>query len=127
MTPNYTPKTLRFAPIFLLFLTISLHTKAQNLPKAWRFSPDGHRMIIGNKLPTSGLYDSTKIRNYYLTFAQTNYWALLTSGYTAHTDVLANLMVDSVAYDSVGVRFKGMTSYSQVPGQKKLFNIFKFY
>jgi hypothetical protein len=106
-----------------LMLVLAHGTQAQNLPKAWHFSTDGHRLIAGNKITTTGLYDSTTVRSLYLSFPQTNYWTLLGTGYTAHTDLLANLMVDSVLYDSVGVRFKGMTSYSQVPGQKKSFNI----
>ncbi len=124
MQKSHIPKPfLRISSYFITCICLISTAFAQNLPKAWHFSPDAHRLIAGNKIATSGLYDSTQIRNLYLSFSQTNYTTLLTSGYTSHTDVLANLMVDSVLYDSIGVRYKGATSYSQVSGPKKSFNL----
>lgn len=96
--------------------------QAQTLPDDWAFSADGKRLVIGGKAAT-GLYDSTTIRSIYLTFPQANYWNLLTTNYTTHTDLLASMVVDGTTYDSIGVRFKGQTSYMMVNGQKKSFNI----
>jgi hypothetical protein len=43
--------------------------------------------------------------------------------YPSQTNIAATMTVDGITYDSVGVRFKGQTSYSQVTTQKKSFNI----
>lgn len=106
----------------LAILLIPIFSIAQSLPGEWWISNDGHRMIIGGQA-ASGLYDSTLIRSLNLNFAQPNYWQLMLQNYQTHTDIPATLIVDGITYDSVGVRFKGQTSYTQVQGQKKSFNI----
>lgn len=96
---------------------------AQTPPLEMHFSPDGHMLLTGNQA-TSGLYDESVIRTIELTFPQANYWNLLTQNYASKTNLLANMKVDGVAYDSVGVRFKGNTSYQMIQtSQKKSFNI----
>ncbi len=98
--------------------------QAQNLPAEMSFSYDGHQLLTGKSASTGGgLYDSSIIRNVYLDFSQANYWTLLTNNYTSKTDIPATMTVDGVVYDSVGVRFKGQTSYSMNNTQKKSFNI----
>jgi hypothetical protein len=98
--------------------------QAQNLPTEMSFSYDGHQLLTGKSASTGGgLYDSSIIRNVYLDFSQANYWTLLTNNYTSKTDIPATMTVDGVVYDSVGVRFKGQTSYSMNNTQKKSFNI----
>lgn len=97
---------------------------AQSLPEQMYFSPDGRMLITGAK-PAGGLYDSAVIRNLYLDFPQTGYWQLLRQNYNSQTELPATMTVDGVRYDSVGVRFKGETSYLQLPpgAQKMSFNI----
>jgi CotH kinase protein/Lamin Tail Domain/Secretion system C-terminal sorting domain len=97
---------------------------AQSWPEEMRFSPDGRQLTLGALLPT-GLYDSATVREIYLDFPQTNYWTLLTNNYQSSTYIPATMTVDGVVYDSVGVRFKGNTSYMQLPqgSQKKSFAI----
>lgn len=88
-----------------------------------QLSSDGHMLITGAKAP-EGLYDSAIIRSIYLDFPQSNYWQLLTNNYQSGTDLPATMTVDGEIFDSVGVRFKGQTSYSMTQGsQKKSFNI----
>ncbi len=110
----------------LLFLTCfslaSIFVSAQSPAPEMYFSADGHRLFTGGQ-PASGLYDESIIRTINLDFTQPNYWTLLTQNYQNHTDIPAAMTVDGVVYDSVGVRFKGQTSYSQVSSQKKSFNI----
>lgn len=97
---------------------------AQTLPLEFRLSTDGHMLITGGAPPTSGFYDSTTIRSVYLDFPQTNYWTLLQQNYQTRTPIPATMTVDGVAYDSVGVAFKGNTSYMNVQNsQKKSFSI----
>lgn len=112
--------------IFLFLVCLicfHLSATAQNLPAQMRLSGDGHMLITGDQAP-NGLYDSAIIRTIYLDFPQPNYWNLLTSNYQSKTDLPATMTVDGVIYDSVGVRFKGQTSYNQTQNsQKKSFNL----
>lgn len=109
-------------PLFA-FLFTGFGAKAQELPPQMRLSADRHQLITGDQSP-SGLYDSATIRTIYLDFPQTNYWTLLTSNYQSKTDLPAKMTVDGVIYDSIGVRFKGQTSYQMAQNsQKKSFNL----
>lgn len=105
-----------------LLISVLSPAFAQKLPDQWGYSADGHRLVIGRQ-PATGLYDSATIHSVYLTFPQANYWNLLTQNYATHTDLLASMQVNGVTYDSIGVRFKGQTSYQQVSSQKKSFNV----
>ncbi len=112
---------------FLLFLGWAVvldSLSGQGLPEQIYLSSDGRMLITGNK-PAEGLYDSATIRKIYLDFPQTGYWQLLRQNYSSQTEIPATLTVDGVKYDSVGIRFKGETSYFQLPpnAQKMSFNI----
>jgi len=107
----------------VLFLSFNISSLvAQNLPYEMRFSDDGKRLITGGN-PTEGFYDESIVRTIDLQFAQPNYWNLLMNNYQSGTDILATMTVDGVTCDSVGVRFKGQTSFFQNNTQKKSFNI----
>ena len=71
------------------------------------------------------LYDINAYRTIYLTFSQSNWWTQLTNNYQSQTEIPATMVVDGVTYTDVGVRFRGNTSYSQLPAgsQKTSFNI----
>lgn len=69
------------------------------------------------------LYDLDTVRDMKLYFAQPNYWQLLLNNYRSKTEIKADLKVDGLTYKDVGVRFRGNTSYTRVPGEKKGFNI----
>ncbi len=75
------------------------------------------------------LYDPGTVRDIHLQFAPTNWWTQLTNNYQSETNLAADMTVDGVTYPSVGVRFRGNTSYTQLPQQpnqgweKKSFNI----
>jgi len=98
-------------------------SSAQSLPSQWSISPDGRRLMQGTNA-TTGLYDSSLIRTVNITFAQSNFWNLLTANYPTKTNMAATLEVDGVLYDSVGVRLRGNTSYTSTgSSQKKSFNI----
>jgi hypothetical protein len=89
-----------------------------NLPSAMYVSQDGHYLRTGG-LASEGLYDSTLIRDFYLEFPQANYWSQMQANYTTRTPIPAALTVDGVSYDSVGVAFKGNTSYMNVQNSNK--------
>ena len=105
-----------------LLVCFSAVLSAQGFPKETTLSPDG-RMLLTGKTAPGGWYDSATIRTIHLDFPQSNYWSLLTANYQTHTDLLAKMTVDGVVYDSVGVRFKGQTSYFMNNTDKKSFNI----
>jgi hypothetical protein len=114
---------LKLFTCLLAFFICLLGLSAQSLPDEMHFSPDGHRLITGGTA-TTGLYDETQVRQIDLIFPQANYWSLLTQNYTTKVDLPATMMVEGQTWDSVGVRFKGQTSYSMAGNtQKKSFNI----
>jgi len=105
----------------LLACSTALH--AQRLPLEIHRSADGRTLLTGDQ-PNSGLYDQSQIRSIYLTFAQPNYWQLLQANNAAEIDIPATMVVDGVTYDSVGVRFRGNTSFTGTRNsEKKSFNI----
>ncbi len=116
----------KFTSLLLVLAALSFcshQTVAQSLPSEMHFTADGRMLMLGDNANT-GLYDQSTIRSVYLTFSQPNYWTLLQNNYSSQTDLIATMVVDGVTYDSVGVRFKGQTSYSMSgTSQKKSFNI----
>ncbi|MBK6445987.1 MAG: hypothetical protein IPF81_12070 [Bacteroidetes bacterium] len=90
----------------------------QSLPDEMHLSPDGRMLLTGDRLNT-GLFEQSTMRNIYLDFSQSNYWTQLTQNYQSKIDLPATMTVDGIVYDSVGVRFKGQTSYSGVQNSQK--------
>jgi len=73
---------------------------------------------------TPDLYDETVLRTLDLTFAQSNWYQLLQQNYGTGVEVLADLTVDGVLYPTVGVHFRGTSSYTFIgSSQKKPFGI----
>lgn len=107
----------------ILLLGLALTASAQRLPREMHFSPDGRILYTGGNTPPA-LYEPSVIRDVRIDFPQPNYWSLLTANYTSETDIPASLTIDGITYDSVGVRFRGNTSYMTIPNsQKKSFSI----
>lgn len=107
---------------FCLALAYSALAIGQSFPSEMHLSADGRRLIIGNQ-ETKGFYDESVIHKVNIQFTQSNYWQLLTNNYQSKTNLLAKITIDGVDYDSVGVRFKGQTSYSMNSSQKKSFAV----
>ena len=109
--------------ICLLGLLCSQMATGQNLPKQWNFDKENHLLTTGTKVST-GLYDEAEVKEIRLYFPQANYWTLLTQNYSSKKDLLASLSYNGETFDSIGVRFKGQTSYGMGGNsQKKSFNI----
>lgn len=109
--------------ITLLVVCYSLSSFAQKLPDEMYFSDNGKILYTGGQ-QTKGLYNESKLKKIYLKFDQANYWQLLTNNYKNKIDIPATLTLDGEVFDSVGVRFKGQTSYSMSgTSPKKSFNI----
>jgi spore coat protein CotH len=110
---------LTFLAVFLVFAQFSF---AQSLPKEVHFSADGKRLVTGGNV-TTGLYDEAVIDTIELVFPQANYLTLLSGNYQSETPIPATLIYKGKSYDSVGVNYKGFTSYSMNSSQKKSFSI----
>lgn len=113
---------MRFTFLLAAVLICTLPLFAQTLPAQWHTSSDG-KMLIAGDLISDGLYEEAVVEEVRLYFPQTNYWNLLTQYYNSKTDIPCTLKYKGVTYDSVGVRFKGQTSYFMNNTQKKSFNI----
>ncbi|MBK9992511.1 MAG: CotH kinase family protein [Saprospiraceae bacterium] len=111
---------------FKILLILSLVVKtmiAQDLPYFMRFSDDHKRLITGNR-ESKNVFDDTKIHDFDFRFSQTDYLNQLTTNYNTKKDIPASLYIDGVKYDSVGVRYKGQTSFQRVVANgKKSFNV----
>lgn len=65
----------------------------------------------------------------YINFAQPNYWSLLQANKAAddanntNTYIPAQIIVDGQTLESVGIQFKGNSSYYNYPGNKKPFTL----
>jgi len=70
----------------------------------------------------AGLYDEKVLRTLYLQFPNADWYEELGDFYRTDVDVPAELIVDGKVYPSVGVRFRGNSSY-MMPSEKKSFNI----
>ncbi len=107
----------------LLGLLAATSMEAQDLPSTYYFSPDGRILHQGGRDDT-GLYNPASIKTVRLQFPQSNYWSLLQTNYASETNLLASLQYEGVTYDSVGVRFRGNTSYTTITtSQKKSFAV----
>ena len=113
---------MKFLLSLLFALVFSIGMQAQSLPERWSLDELNHRMTIGD-LPNDDFFNVDSIRTIYLEFASSNWFNTLTSYFNSGTELAATLTYNGVAYDQVGVSFKGATSYNQVNGDKKSFNI----
>ncbi len=80
-------------------------------------------LAVGATIPASAqdLYDPGTLRTIELTFAQSNWFALLRNNYQSQTEIAADLTMEGVTYPDVGVRIRGNTSYTRLPaGSEKV-------
>lgn len=81
-------------------------------------------VFLTNTLAQESFYKTDEIREIKISFYQSNWDALLDSLYIAgdRERILANVLIDGLSYDSVGVRYKGFSSAS-INRVKNPFNI----
>ena len=72
---------------------------------------------------TPNLYEANTLRTLYLRFHDADWYEQLGDFYRTDVNVPADLIVDGAVYRSVGVRFRGSSSYFTVQNEKKSFNI----
>lgn len=71
---------------------------------------------------SQNLYSDTTVLEFRIEFSQPNWQTLLKNNVATESDIPATLIVSGVRYDSVGIRYKGNSSYN-VSSDKKPFNI----
>jgi len=111
----------KFILIPLLFVFSINSLQSQRLPGEYRFSEDGRRLIRGKK-DVKGLYDDHIIKRVDLQFDFGN-WQLLLKNHSLKIDLPATMIFDGITYPNVGLRLKGNSSFYDVKGLKKSFNI----
>lgn len=66
------------------------------------------------------LYDLDTLRDFHVTFQQSDWWNQLARNYSSGTNIRADLKVDGKTYKDVGVRIRGNTSYTWNRGTQKI-------
>ncbi len=113
--------------LVLVIITLIITTKisySQGFPQQWDLV-NSHELQIGKKA-NKGLYFDTVIKRMDITITTPNYQAVLKSNYASKTNLPVTIKFDGVTYDSVGLRFKGNTSYTNIQNdtnKKKSLNI----
>ncbi len=110
----------RLLLLSLTLFALNLFSLSQTFPDEMHMSADGRMLLLGD-LPNTGLYNQSQIKKIYLTFSQPNYWAQLDSNYWGwqKLEIPATMVVDGSTYDSVGVRFRGQSSFQQTQSSEK--------
>lgn len=103
---------MRIAPWLLIsFLPLmQIKTFAQSIPLNYHYDEPNHLLSIHME-NESGFYDLNEIGSINLEFYDANFWTLLHQNYNSDDYILATLTYNGEVYDSVGVQFKGETSY----------------
>jgi len=68
----------------------------------------------------AGLYDEKVLRTLYLRFQNPDWYREMADFYRTDVDVPADLIADGKVYSSVGVHFRGTSSYMMAPDKKSL-------
>ena len=85
--------------------------------------------ICYSQSPGDALFSETAIHSIEMNFSQPDYWALLTNNksiddtYNSSTNIAAEVIIDGIILDSVGMQFKGNSSYYNYPTVKKPFTL----
>ena len=103
-----------FLLIFFQFLILN----SQDLPESYFFSQDNFTLNRDLSYVDDGFYSESTIDTIFLYFDQINYWSQLQSNYCDKINIPATLIFNNEVYDSVGVRFKGQTSYFNTNGNQ---------
>ena len=103
---------------FLLFFFQFLILYSQDLPESYFFSQENFILNRDLSYVDDGFYSESTIDTIFLYFNQIDYWSQLQSNYCDKINIPATLIFNNEVYDSVGVRFKGQTSYFSTNGNQ---------
>lgn len=106
----------------ILIVAFAVTHSGQKLPTQWRSSYEKHMIIAGDQ-QSDGLYDESKVEELRIYFSQSNYWNLMTQNYAKKVEIPCKIKYKNIELDSVGIRFKGQTSYFMNQSEKKSFNL----
>lgn len=103
-------------------VTVTSFSYSQGFPSEMDYEESEHILYTGGNV-SNGFYEEDEMETIDLSFTQANYWQLLTANKDSGTELEATLTYKGDTYPGVGVRFKGNTSYNNVNGDKKSFNV----
>jgi len=109
----------------LLSIVWPLWSSAQSLPVNLTYEANSH-LLTRECEEISDFYRLTEVDTIYLTFSDPDYWNTLQENYITDDYLIASFRCKDYVFDSVGVQFKGNTSYKRPieEGSEKLsFNI----
>lgn len=109
-------KELFTISLVLIFSSVMLYS--QKLADEMKLTENGTRLILGSN-ESDGLYDESHMPVIKIYFPMNSFIRNLES---TDEDILAEVEIDGVRFDSVGIRIKGLTSRS-VLNEKYSFNI----
>lgn len=105
--------------ILILILVLPSRFVAQTLPQNFSYSDETHILSTGGQV-ISDFYNEDSLASIYLAFSQSDYWQMMHDATANDTYVMGTLTYDDKVLDSIGVRFKGNTSYSKIKTEEKL-------
>lgn len=105
--------------IIIIGIGLYLGAWAQTPPGNMVYSEHTHILSTGNQV-LSDFYNDTQLHSIYLEFQDEDYWEMLHEVTGTDDYVMATLIYGNDILDSVGVQFKGQTSYSQIVNEEKL-------
>jgi spore coat protein CotH len=108
----------------LLAITNTQIAFGQGFPEQWKLV-NGHELQMGKEYNT-GLYFDSVILRMDITITTPNFLTVLKNNYSSKTNIPVKITYNGVTYDSVGLRFKGQTSYSMIQNdtnKKKSLNL----
>jgi spore coat protein CotH len=100
-----------FFVLIMLFI-LSYQSMGQGFPQQWQLL-NGHELNIGKEYAKGIYFDSTILRMD-ITISTPNYLTVLKNNYASKTNIPVSITYNGITYDSVGLRFKGQTSYSAI-------------
>lgn len=87
------------------------------------FAACGAVMLLSGPALAQDLYDTSVLRTFNLTFADSNWEQILRNNYASETLLSADLEIDGKVYPNVGVRIRGNTSYTALPSGSQKFSL----
>ncbi len=94
-----------------------LDLNTSDLPEYFSISEDGKQLLRG-KVSPDDFYKMSSVENFYLYFDSDDWFDELITATDSEEYLLATISYDGETLESVGIQFKGNTSYSQTEERK---------
>jgi len=115
-------KMTKILTLFMILLFFYYQSYSNKLADNMEIINENNKLILKEN-KTDEFYNDDIIRSIYIEFEQDNWQNILALNYDKKADLIGKITVDGTVYDSVGIRYRGQTSYFKVTSDKKSFNI----